>query len=238
MRIQKYFIYIIILSFFSCEKKTTNIEYVNNGNNYKEFKYQTNGDTIINYYRKDGTKLAEGYKKGDIETLTFFYENRKTETGDFKNGKRRGWHTFDDKRVINKIFYMNGKIYQGKMQNEDGTINMENSVYVDIHLPIDTLPHNEEVPVHLRYQNGKSQYEYVRVYVSNEIDADFSNINNVVLDTLGAGPKEKDIYFLVKFPNKGKNYIRGYLFDGVQDDTNLNEFNGIKVLFEKEVYVK
>lgn len=233
-------IYYIFFSnyFFSC-KKNKEIEYLNNGN-YKEIKYYPNGDTIISYFLKSGEIDATGYKNGEVETLTIYYENDQTEKGDFKNGKRRGWHSYYDKdgRVMNEIFFLNEKIYQVKEYNVEGVINMENSVYVDIHLPIDTLPHNEEVPVHLRYLNGKSQYEYVRVYVSNEIGADFSNINNVVLDTLGAGPKEKDFYFLVKFPNKGKNYVRGYLFDGVQDDTNLNEFNGIKVLFEKEVYVK
>ena len=233
-----YIIFFLVFIFFSC-KKNKEIEYFNNGN-YKEIEYNSNGDTIISYFLKNGAKDAKGYKNGEVETLTIYYENKQTEKGDFKSGKRRGWHTYYDGngRVINDIFFVNEKIYQVKEYNVEGTINLKNSVYVDIHLPIDTLPQNKEIPVHLQYLNGKSQYEYVRVYVSNEINTDFSNINSVVLDTFGAGHKEKDIYFLVKFPNKGKNYVRGYLFDGVQDDTILNEFNGIKVLFEKEVYVK
>ena len=50
--------------------------------------------------------------------------------------------------------------------------------------------------------------------------------------------KEKDVYLLVNFPNKGKQYIRGYLFDGVIDDETPDSYNGINVLFEKEVFVK
>ena len=236
MMIKKSLLFVLFFALFSCKENNRQIEYSKEG--YKEIFNNQNGDTMVSYFKKDGNRLAEGYKKGDIETLTFFYENGKTAKGDFKNGKRRGWHTFDDEKIRNDIFFMNGKIYQGKVRNEDGTIDMKNSIYVDFHLPIDTFPQNEEVPVHLRYFNGKSQYEYIRVYVSNEINSDFSNMNNVVLDTFGAPPKEKDIYFLIKFPNKGKNYIRGYLFDGVQDSINSDEYNGIDVLFEKEVYVK
>lgn len=241
MVVKKILISILIVCFFSCKEKIKQIDYFADGG-YKEFKYLQNGDTLVRYFNDDGTLRAKGNIVNGVELLKVYHiDTQLSEIGQFRNNKRTGWHTYYNKNgvLIQEIFYINNKIYQTKVfEPENGQLIKEYSVYVDIHLPIDTLPHNKEVPVHLQYLNGKSQYKYVRVYVSNKIDADFSNINNVVLDTFGAEPKEKDIYFLVKFPNKGKNYVRGYLFDGVQDDTNLNEFNGIKVLFEKEVYVK
>jgi predicted porin len=95
---------------------------------------------------------------------------------------------------------------------------------------------------YLRYFNGSSAKEQVYVYLSNEIDDKFSNLNTVAVDTFMSGSKDIDTYFSVKFNNKGKNYIRGYLIDIVSNKKSLQNKDslstGLRVLFEKEVYVR
>lgn len=245
--IKKALIFILCsTSFFSCNKTDNkNIEYLylDNGEKYKTFEHHQNGDITVEYFLKDGTKEAQGYKVGDIETITFFdSEGRIYQEGQFKNGKKMGWHTFYDEKgkTMNEIFFVDDKVNQGKTYNKnDDSIDIENSLYVEFHMPIDTLPQNEEVPAYLKYINGKSKYEFIRVYLNlnNEVKSDFSNIYNVAVDTFGAEPKEQDIYFLVKFPNKGKNYIRGYLVDAVSDSVS-DQSKGINIFFEHEVYVR
>jgi len=227
--------------FCSCGNTNEKIEYFENGN-YKVIRYNHNGDTLLSYFSKDGTKDSEGYKMGEVEYLTTFYDNGQTEEGKFKNGKRLGWHNFYDSTGVKlgEVFYQNDKVYQQKSFLRNGSIDYENSVYIDFSLPRDTLHRNEDTPVHMKFYNEKSRYEFVRAYLSNEIKYDFSNVDKVVLDTFGCAPGKNDIYVLVNIPDTGKQYIRGYLYDGVVIDTvkDFYNYDGIKVLFEKEVYVK
>lgn len=226
--------------FYSCDNSNKKIEYIGNTKDYKEIEYHKNGDTYVNYFYEDGRKKASGYIRDSVEFLEVYQGQNISEEGQFKDGKRLGWHKYYDSTGIkfSEVFYQNNKVYQQKSFFKDGSIDYENSVFVDFTLPKDTLLINEDTPVRLRYYNKKSRYEFIRVYLSDEIKSDFSNVDKVVLDTFGCPPKEKDIYLLVNFPNKGTNYIRGYLFDGVIDNETPESYKGINVLFEKEIYVK
>lgn len=230
----------VLIIFFSCNNMHKKIEYIGNNGDYKEIEYHKGGKTTVNYFYENGRKKASGYIKDSIEFLEVYQGQKISEEGKFKDGKRLGWHNFYDNngRKLGEVFYQNDKVYQQISFFKDGSIDDENSLYVDFTLPSDTLLINEDTPVRLRYYNKKSQLEFIRVYLSNEIKTDFSNIDKVVLDTFGCPPKEKDVYLLVNFPNKGKQYIRGYLFDGVIDNETLDSYNGINLLFEKEVFVK
>ena len=232
----------ILVFICSCKQiDSDKIEYYDNGEKYKKTEYFEDGSLKVDYFLKDGTKEAEGKIIGDVESLIVYYKNGEIyERGKFKNDQRIGWHNFynEDGSRMNDVFFVNGKVYQFKNYLNNVFIDMGNSVYVEIILSSDTLNQNEEVGATLKYFSGKSQYQFIAAYLSDEIKFDFSNIDGVNKETYFLEKKEDSITFKVEFKDKGKNYIRGYILDAVSDSTDIYELNGVKVLFEKEIYVK
>ncbi len=253
MKINKNSCSLFLVMFFfiiSCNKKKNeneneneneNIEYYDNGEKYKKTEYLQDGSFKVYYFLKDGTKEAEGYSKGAIENLIVFYNTGEIyEKGQFVDEQRIGWHHFyhPDGRKMKDVFFVKGKVYQYRNFLKDGTVNLKESVLVKIELSSDTLNQNEEMSGTINYWNIKSQYQFVAVYLSNEINDDFSNMDELNKETFYFDHEEGYIPFTVKFKGKGRKFIRGYLLDAVSDSIDMYELNGIKVLFEKEVYVK
>jgi hypothetical protein len=242
---KKIVLVMILCTIFSCNQTNKQIEYYDTGEKFKETEFHKNGDIKINYFDKDGLETGEVFIVDNVEMWIFRYENGQIyEKGIYTNGVRKGWHNFyyEDGRKMSDVFFINGQDCQIRKYNEDGSIDKENSIYTEIHLPTDTLKLGKEMLGYLRYFNGSSAKEQVYVYLSNEIDDKFSNLNTVAVDTFMSGSKDIDTYFSVKFNNKGKNYIRGYLIDIVSNKKSLQNKDslstGLRVLFEKEVYVR
>lgn len=243
--IKKIVLVIVLCTVLSCSQTNKKIEYYDTGEKFKETEFHENGDITINYFNKEGLETGEVTIVNNIETWVLKYENGQVyEKGVYANGLRKGWHHFyyDDGRRMSDVFFIEGQDSQIKKYNEDGTVDERNSVYTEIYLPVDTLKYKNETLGYLRYFNGSSTKERVYVYLSNEINSDFSNLNTVKVDTFMSDPRDIDTYFSVKFNNKGKNYIRGYLIDIIPDSIETQSKDslktGLRVLFEKEVYVK
>lgn len=136
------------------------------------------------------------------------------------------------------FFFVNDKAYQYRTFLSDGTTDLDESILVKIEFPSDTLNQNEEITGKVKYLNLKSQYQFIAAYLSEEINSDFSNMEDIDKASFYFDHELGYIPFKVKFKDKGEKFIRGYLFDAVSDSIDMYKLKGINVLFEKEVYVK
>lgn len=228
------------LGMISCNRNIEE-EYYDTGEVFKKIE-KVNKKEKITYFTKEGVVMAKWLMIDSIQwNYYLFYKNGEVaENGIMKDFIPVGWHIFYDKdgRRMKDVFYINGISSQVKVFKENGEIDLDESIYTEIYLPTDTLALNQEIEGYLLYYNGKSKYEYVDLYLSKEIDKSFTNVFTVKVDTFWTESNDMKIPFNIRFSKKGKNYIRGYLFDGVLDSLDSNTLNGIRVWVEKEVYVK
>lgn len=233
---------IVLLLLYNCNgNEETIIEYYDTGEVFKKTEKQKVGHEVIYYYHKDGILKSIVTVYDDETSYKMFFKNGQiSREGKIRDFKDIGWHDFYNEagKKTASIFFINNENCQVKNYDENGNVNLQESLYTELFLPSDTLEQYKETEGYLRYHNGKSKYEYIDVYLNSDINSDFSNIYTVALDTFWSNEGNKDIYFKVKFENLGKNYIRGYLYDAVSDSLDIYKLNGIRVWFEKEVFVK
>lgn len=225
-------------------------------------------DSIVEYYNntKNSIRSVEYILKNDsIKKVSYSVDEKKTEEGFCCKNKKVGiWISFHKNGFISKrIEYLNiaGKEYanQGWYYDDKGNILSDIGNYMKLETPTDTVAIGE--PVKFLATLSKPLFSYdsevsicIARKTTNDFKKDFSNINEILLDTfpsLKNLKKEKaydqynlQVLFGLRFSNKGEYNLRGFLIE-----TNPNyENSGVnnqkydmlerKIYFEKKIYVR
>ncbi len=175
-----------------------------------------------------------------------YYSNGKIKSeGQKINNKAFGWWKYFNSmgELIRKdeIFYFNDNswlnqriVYKGKI------IDKENSILISVSLN-DTIEAGKYLVKvkKSRSKKIKSKFQNFRICASTEINRDFSNLNNLKLDTIRLGNYD-DLWFPIKLESKGKKTIRGFI---VENYINFKNDSTMVVdekmsFFVKNVFVK
>ncbi len=260
------FIYIIIIFLFSCESddkiKTQSTYYVSRNLKQKKF-YDINSNRLDSskiYF--DSTKRILKIKDVSINDSvlksTFFYENGSIEAeGFYKNGlKFNNWHFYrNDGTLSQKIEYkiVNGEQYLNQRMRFDvnGVPIYEGSHFYDYETSNDTIQINEDVKFlfHLKnpFFSPKSDVYILKPKLNYEFNNDFSNLNEIELDTIYSLVKTHDmknqnlsVAFALNFSKPGNKIVKGILVEEI--DKDRMEMDSLDILqtryyFDKALYV-
>jgi hypothetical protein len=234
--------------------------YYKNGNLREKATYKNGGivDTLY-HYREDGNlNNIAIYNNSKDSIYAFFYDelgrvNKETIT--YKNNNKVGRiiahdlihnlkYTHDIKNVYGKeIYYDNQVVF-----NQSGDTVKEKSFYYDVIVP-DTVNINEYAIGKIDFHSDLAMREnlldarlHLKIMVNEKLNEDFSNINEVKLDTF----IRKDNHFLFKFLESGDQNIRGKFTERItiaqmdeENDEKVNVKDYVRdFYFDAPIYVK
>lgn len=222
-------------------------QYFKNGklkqSNY--FKNNLKGSVSL-FYNDLGNLIVKKYWKDSINTIQYeYYYNKKIKaSGPLYNNKKNGWWNLYNSKgdLIQKdeIFTIDGKEILNQRIKYDlkGQILKSQSDVFTVELK-DTLNIGKSIGI-IKYEPKFSKDSKFAVYLSQDINQDFSNLNNVKLDTFYSKNKN-DIWFGVETKTRGKKNIRGFLEEMHYETNKTRTDLVIKKRFKyftKEIFVK
>ena len=239
--------------------------------NLKKVSYYSNGvlkDSLVNYYDNEQNSISSiEYFVDTYQIKKVFYKEdgfKDKEGHIFKNKIRVGnWYFYRNNKVISqKLEYLNiaGVEYvnQGWYYDKQGK-ELENSGnYIKIETKNDTVKINE--PLIFLISLVKPYFSYDSdVYVClpknklSDLKQDFSNLNQIPLDTFISVKDEKivkdshkynrQVSFGLTFVKEKEIVVRGFLTERYPNNGNFGvdkkyEILERKIYFEKKIYVK
>tara|TARA_R110000868_G_scaffold330624_1_gene591604 strand:- start:6713 stop:7633 length:921 start_codon:yes stop_codon:yes gene_type:complete len=241
-------------------------EYYASGN-LKVIKNFKNGfvrDTSFFYHDKSNEHIAAivVFLDGNINKKTSYYLNGKIKDEGFINneGKKKGnWNFYDKKgnlKVQDEYFIINGDEYlnQSIAYDENKEILFSKTKKIDVQIFSDSISMNEPIQALAcidigHFIGAKTQGKvYLSKGYGNEINEDFSNLNEIELEAFNNLGKDsvngssfrdfnqdKCIAFGKWFDKKGINILRGIIVEYYKDSIQEKEH---KFYFEKEIFVK
>jgi antitoxin component YwqK of YwqJK toxin-antitoxin module len=234
--------------------------YFKNGNLREKARYK-NGEFIDTsyHYREDGSlNNIAIYNKSKDSIYAFFYDelgrvNKETIT--YKNNNKVGRiiaydlinslkYTHDVKNVYGKEIYYDNQV----VLNQSGDTVKEKSFYYRVSVP-DTVKVNDYVVGKIDFHSDLEMREnllksrlYLKIMVNEKLNEDFSNINEVKLDTF----IRKDNHFLLKFLDTGNQNVRGKFTERItiaqmdeENDEKVNVKDYVRdFYFNAPIYIK
>ena len=217
----KYFLFLICLTIISC--KDTKKEYYENGK-LKAIYILKDGVLIDSsiFYNKEKSFIEKinYYLPNDSIRTKFLNENGKVESTGlfFKNQKYGKWKYFSKEGYLQKVFeYKNieGKQYtnQGWQFNSNGDTIMGLGNYYKLKPLPKSIKLSEKLIMDFEYKPLLSENSTTTIYMSSEINNDFSNLNSITLDTVSL-PSEGAIIEM-SFKSKGEKKLRGFIKESI-----------------------
>lgn len=265
---KNYCLVILLLILFACSKEHREVKYNDSGNldyvlytkgrdTIKYIKFTKEGgliyfnrekylenDTVKEYY-PNGNLMFYMVKFSDDLQYTKGFNSDKTllNEGYIYKGKHTGWWSFYKEGKIFKrkhFVQIDDEIISSQIQyfNSDGTIDINNSNFIEIIIP-DTLYKGRSTG-RIVYKQHKD-YNEERVLIGYNLNPDYSNINEVRIDTFYNSMN--DGFFGVEFNKLGRNKIRGILDSRKTGDTERRDSLFTTTIsiknryFEKEFYI-
>ena len=264
-------LFLITLMFISCKDeiskelpdylkgKPHSFDYSDkNGNIIKKEYYTSDGElySVVNYKDNfisnikefnNGELLAESEVDEDLNAIKNIYKNgiidrvsygKITTKGDYSGW----WEVYDTQnKILEKIEFINYKgvpyYNQNYFYKNDGTIDSLKSTFFNLSF---LKKKDKEYDCKVDFFT-KDNFPYIAFCYSEEIDSDFSNVNDVHLDTLFVKKKKEGNMFPVKFKEYGLKTIRGFIVayskNNFLDSTSTDGVQFIKY-FEKEILVE
>ena len=262
---KNYYLLILLFILFACSKENREVKYDGSGNldyvlytrgsdtikyikitkeggliYFNREKYLIN-DTVKEYY-PNGNLMFYMVKLSDDLQYTKGFNSDKTllNEGYIYKGKHIDWWFFYKKGKLFKRKYfsqIDSEIISSQIQyfNSDGTIDLNNSNFIEIKIP-DTLYQGRSTGRVLYKKADNYDFEE-RIIIWYELDHDYSNMQKVRVDTF-YNPKN-DGFFGVEFDKLGKHKIRG-IVDKRKMITNSDTLATIAITssyFEKDFYI-
>ncbi|MEE1900049.1 hypothetical protein V1389_17000 [Flavobacterium rakeshii] len=223
--------------------------------------YDDKGNLVgIELYENGIVKEKTGYSYEGNKVLTLkiidsvnseieeYYPNGETRRkGSLYHGMKKGWwlNYNDTGKLISKqeFFIVADSDYQNQVIYYDDQNNiMDKSNYADINFP-DYLEIGRQI-IKVDYHSPNISDSHVMVCVSDSIKADFSNINEVLLDTFYSGDN-KNVWFGIECNDKKERNVRGFILEehiyteeiGKEDSINI-VIDKTKLFFDKKLSVK
>lgn len=214
------------------------IELYQNGIVKEKTGYSHEGNKMFTLKMIDSvnSKIEEYYSNGVTRRKGSLYHDLKT-----------GWwlNYNDTGKLISKqeyviiadLEYQNQVIYYDDQNNIT-----DKSVYADIYFP-DNLKIGRQI-IKVDYHSPNISDSQVMVCFSDSIKADFSNINEVVLDTFYSGDN-KNVWFGIECKDKKERNVRGFILEehiyteeiGKQDSIDI-VIDKTRLFFDKKLSMK
>ncbi len=211
----------------------------------KESTYFKNNQSVSFFYDESGNLIGKKYRVDSINTIQCeYYKNKQIKAcGPLYNNKKNGWWKIYDEKghLIQKdeIFTIEGKeiLNQRIKYTQDGSlIKLESDTFI-VKLD-DTLKIGRSIGS-IKCKPTFSKNSKYAVYVGQGVNPDFSNLNNVKLDTFYSTNKD-DIWFGLEFKTSGKKNIKGFLeemhYETNKENSDLTIKKSFKY-FSKDIYV-
>lgn len=261
----KYLGYVFLsVFFFSCENREIKSKVHHKEGNLEIVEYYGENnilDSTIVFSKKNKRLKKTIYKNGKkLSELKFhddnkasvinFYPNREIESsGNVMHNRKIGWwSTFTEVGELKnryEFITVNGKEYlnQYYTYNKDGKIINNKSNYLKYEIP-DTLPLGK-TKIKCSYYPKFTKGNEVFICLGYDVNDDFSNINDVRIDTFYFKGSDPHKWLGLRFKASGKKIVRGFIYERLLEtkhniDEKKNSSLSIletKVYFEKKIFV-
>ncbi|WP_417367348.1 toxin-antitoxin system YwqK family antitoxin [Flavobacterium beibuense] len=214
------------------------VESYKNGVLAESTKFSEDGEkvSLTKLLDQDNKIVEEYYPNGNVKISGSLYRDLKT----------GWWSSYDESGAIkskHEFLIISGKEYANQSILYDDRNNIEQeSIYANFNYP-DHLVVGLQI-IKLDYHSPYISDSQVMVCVSDSIKDDFSNINEVVLDTFYSG-ENKNIWFGVECNEKKSKIVRGFILEEYirkeKDETKDSVYIMIshnKLYFDKKLPVK
>ena len=220
--------------------------YTSKGALYTVVKYNNNLITNIKEL-KDDKLYSESIVDKDLNSIKYIYKKDIIDRVCYGKVNSKGvgvgwWKIFDNKdNILEKVEFINYKgvpyYNQNYFYTNDGKIDSLKSAFFNLSfIKKKDKEYDCKVDLFTKYN-----FPYIAFCYSEEIDSDFSNVNDVHLDTLFVKKKKEGNMFPVKFKEYGLKTIRGFIVayskNNFLDSTSTDGVQFIKY-FEKEILVE
>ncbi|MFL9838513.1 hypothetical protein ABS768_13445 [Flavobacterium sp. ST-75] len=223
--------------------------YDNNGNIIEIELYKNGILKEKTWFSNDGKKTSvTKWLDQDNKIIERYYPNENVRiTGTLYRDLKTGWwSSYDENGALkskHEFLVINGQEHANQSIIYDDRNNIkEESVYANINYP-DHLVVGRQI-IKVDYHSPHISDSHVMVCVSDSIKDDFSNINEVALDTFYSGDN-KNVWFGVECNEKKSKIIRGFILEeyiheeeSEAEDSVYIVVSNIKLYFDKKLPVK
>lgn len=206
---------------------------------------------ICNYYTADGfiyTKIL--FKMDTAKYKWGYYKSGKIKDEGFvKDGERAGkWIYYepmkDSIKEINEYFHIGEKKHLNQVWKINHIGDTIGGQYFSLSHTEPLSLSNQLVNFHLKhlaYLEGSKFYLCIPTEKSKKFEFDFSNENEVVLDTIKLDLKKDPIPIELEYRTPGKKSFRGFIIEQwYSPEPEVSDFNSAtrKIYFDKEIYIE